>query len=128
MGVRNRGRDYTPQAADIKWAHLVRPMAVTHSDDTCQRLVDLPIRERDACHLHVSVTKNPNLAPPGWYLLFLCDKAGVPSEAEWIHLDRQVTIRPLVPNEKIRPDHRIHAHDHQPGFPIPGFPRHGHDG
>jgi hypothetical protein len=103
-------------------------MAVTHSDDTCQRLVDLPIRERDACHLHVSVTKNANLAPPGWYLLFLCDKAGVPSEAEWIHLDRKATIRPLVLNEKIRPDHKIHQHDHQPGFPIPGFPRHGHDG
>ena len=119
---------HTPQAADIKWAHLVRPMAVTHSDDTCQRLVDLPIRERDACHLHVSVTKNANLAPPGWYLLFLCDKAGVPSEAEWIHLDRKATVRPLVLNEKIRPGHKGHAHDHQPGFPIPGFPRHGHDG
>jgi hypothetical protein len=93
---------HTPQAADIKWAHLVRPMAVTHSDDTCQRLVDLPIRERDGCHLHVSVTKNANLAPPGWYLLFLCDKAGVPSEAEWIHLDRKATIRPLALNVKIR--------------------------
>jgi len=52
----------------------------------------------------------------------------VPSEAEWIHLDRKATIRPLALNVKIRPDHKIHAHDHQPGFPIPGFPRHGHDG
>jgi len=63
-------------------------MAVTHSDDTSQRLVDLPVCERDVCHLHVDVTENRNLAPPGWYLLFLCNKAGIPSVARWIHLDR----------------------------------------
>ena len=64
-------RNRNPHAAgsSILWAHLIRPMAVTHSDDTSQRLVDLPIRGRDVCHLHVAVTDNPNLAPPGWYLL-----------------------------------------------------------
>jgi FtsP/CotA-like multicopper oxidase with cupredoxin domain len=118
---------HTPQASDIKWAHLIRPMAVTHSDDTSQRLVDLPIRSRDACHLHVSVTANPNLAPPGWYLLFLCDKSGVPSVAEWIHLDRMGVVRPVRLNEKIRRTHKMHAHDHRPGFPIPGFPIKGRD-
>jgi len=118
---------HTPQAADIKWAHVIRPMAVTHSDDTSQRLVDLPIRERDSCHLHVSVPKNPNLAPPGWYLLFVCDKAGVPSVAEWIHLDRQGAIRPVRLNERVLRMHMAHAHDHRPGFPIPGFPKNHHE-
>jgi hypothetical protein len=118
---------HTPQASEIKWAHLIRPMAVTHSDDTSQRLIDLPIRERDACHLHVAVTENPNLAPPGWYLLFLCDKAGIPSVARWIHLDR----RPIVP--KMVFDHKVphmkmkKQHDHKPGFPIPGFPATHHE-
>jgi len=115
---------HTPQALDIKWAHIIRPMAVTHSDDTSQRLVDLHIHERDSCHLHVVVPKNPNLAPPGWYLLFLCDKAGIPSVAEWIHLDRAGTIRPPKLNVKVLKTHMTHAHDHRPGFPIPGFPKH----
>lgn len=102
-------------------------MAVTHSDDTSQRLVDLPIRERDVCHLHVSVTDNPNLAPPGWYLLFVCDHSGIPSIAEWIHLDRKGVVRPVRLNEKVRRRHMTQGHDHQPGFPIPGFPLKGHD-
>jgi hypothetical protein len=28
----------------------------------------------------------PTLAPPGWYMLFLVDTAGVPSVAKWVHL------------------------------------------
>lgn len=114
---------HTPQAEEIRWAHLIRPMAVTHSDDTSQRLVDLPIRSRDLCHLRVSVTQNPNMAPPGWYLLFLCDRSGVPSTARWIHLDRKQTVRPVALNVKVG---QKHAHDHTPGFRIPGFPRKGH--
>jgi hypothetical protein len=102
-------------------------MAVTHSDDTSQRLVDLPIKHHDVCHLHVTVTDNPNLAPPGWYLLFLCDQEGVPSVAEWIHLDRKGKVRPPRINEKMRRTHMGQAHDHRPGFPIPGFPTTPHD-
>jgi hypothetical protein len=120
---------HTPQALHIRWAHLIRPMAVTHSCDSSQRLVDLPIHERDVCHLHVEVPKNPNLAPPGWYLLFLCDDQGIPSVAEWVHLDRAGVLRPLRLNEKVRLPHEGHGHghDHVPAFPIPGFPRTPHD-
>ncbi len=114
---------HSPHAAQIKWAHLIRPMAVTHSDDTSQRLVDLPIRKRDLCHLHVAVPDNPNLAPPGWYLLFLCDHDGIPSIAEWVHLDRKPAAKPIGPVTHVVEKHVTHAHDHNPGFPIPGFPR-----
>ena len=79
---------HTPQADSIHWAHIMRPMAVTHSDDSSQRLVDLPIEHHDLCHLRLRVTDNPNLAPPGWYLLFLCDRSGVPSVGEWVRLAR----------------------------------------
>jgi hypothetical protein len=34
----------------------------------------------------VTVTNEPNLAPPGWYMLFLVNQQGVPSVATWIHL------------------------------------------
>jgi hypothetical protein len=36
--------------------------------------------------LELSVTDNPNLAPPGWYMLFAVDETGVPSVAAWVHL------------------------------------------
>lgn len=114
---------HTPSAATIRWAHLIRPMAVTHSDDGSQRLVDLPIerndhRHGDVCHLRVSIPKNPNLAPPGWYLLFLCDHAGVPSVGKWVHLGPAPKPAPKRPVEG-RVSHG--PHHHEPGFPIPGF-------
>jgi plastocyanin len=77
----------TPQADDIQWAQLIRPMAVTHSCDTEQRLVDLPIsRRRGFCQLSARIPKEPNLAPPGWYMLFITDRNKVPSRASWVHL------------------------------------------
>jgi FtsP/CotA-like multicopper oxidase with cupredoxin domain len=79
---------HTPQADDIHWVQLIRPMAVTHSCDNEQRLVDLPIsrRRRQFCRLSVTVPNDPNLAPPGWYMLFLTDRDGIPSRANWVHL------------------------------------------
>lgn len=36
--------------------------------------------------IDLNVTSNPNLAPPGWYMLFGVDANGVPSVATWVHL------------------------------------------
>jgi FtsP/CotA-like multicopper oxidase with cupredoxin domain len=87
-----RGDTYeieTPQAREIKWAQLIRPMATTHSCETEQRLVDLRIaRKRDFCRLRVTVPNEAGLVPPGWYMLFLTDRAGVPSVAHWVHIAR----------------------------------------
>jgi hypothetical protein len=64
-------------------------MATTHSCETEQRLVDLRIaRKRDPCRLRVTVPKEAGLVPPGWYMLFLTDRAGVPSVAHWVHIAR----------------------------------------
>jgi hypothetical protein len=76
----------TPQAAEIRWVSLVRNGVTTHSFDAGQRLVDLPITGRTATTVRVGVPANPNLAPPGWYMLFLVDDDGVPSTARWVHL------------------------------------------
>jgi hypothetical protein len=77
----------TQQTSTIKWASLIRPSATTHSCDTEQRLVDLPIiRRQSATRMTVSVDSRPNLAPPGWYMLFLTDTANVPSTAAWVRL------------------------------------------
>src|SRR6185295_6797230 len=63
----------TTDARNIKWVNLMRPTAVTHSHDMEQRLVDLPITSKSGSSLRVSVTKNPNLAPPGWYMVTITD-------------------------------------------------------
>ena len=68
-----------------KSAVLVRPEAVTHSIDRNQRLIDLPFTTT-ANGISVKVTGNPNIAPPGWYMLFVVDGNGVPSVAKWVHL------------------------------------------
>ncbi|MEH1903375.1 MAG: galactose oxidase-like domain-containing protein [Nostoc sp.] len=76
----------TAQAANIKWVSLIRPMATTHSCDTEQRLVDVPISSRSATSLSVTLTDNRNIAPPGWYMLFISDNNGTPSVATWTQL------------------------------------------
>ncbi|MBW4424577.1 MAG: DUF1929 domain-containing protein [Nostoc desertorum CM1-VF14] len=73
----------TPQAGNIKWVSLIRPMATTHSCDTEQRLVDVPINSRNATSLNVTLRANRNIAVPGWYMLFISDNNGTPSVATW---------------------------------------------
>ncbi|MER6688448.1 galactose oxidase early set domain-containing protein [Streptomyces minutiscleroticus] len=69
----------------IARAELIRPAAVTHSSDPNQRFVDLPLSV-DGDNVDLNVTSNPDLAPPGWYMLFAVDAGGVPSVAKWVHL------------------------------------------
>jgi hypothetical protein len=69
----------------IAKAELIRPAAVTHSSDPNQRSVDLPLTV-NGNNIGLNVTTNPNLAPPGWYMLFVVDAAGIPSVAKWVQL------------------------------------------
>jgi FtsP/CotA-like multicopper oxidase with cupredoxin domain/sugar lactone lactonase YvrE len=77
---------HVPDAPDIKWISLVRPMATTHSYDSEQRLVDVPFRRAGACRLNARMPQNPNLVPPGYYMLFVVDRRGVPSVAKWVQV------------------------------------------
>ena len=63
----------------------VKPAAVTHSSDPNQRLVDLPLTKTGAGTYSVAVTGNSNIAPPGWYMLFVQNANG-PSAAQWVHV------------------------------------------
>lgn len=75
-----------PDAAAITSACLIRPGATTHSGDNEQRLIDLPIEARDAGRLTVRLPGGTDLAPPGWYLLFVVNGLGVPSPGAWVRL------------------------------------------
>jgi hypothetical protein len=66
-------------------ASLVRPAAVTHSSDPNQRFVELPMTV-SGNSVGLNLTSNPNLAPPGWYMLFVLGTNGVPSVAKWVHV------------------------------------------
>jgi hypothetical protein len=67
-------------------AVLIRPSAVTHSSDADQRSVDLGLSNVTASGATLTVPANPNLTPPGWYMLFVRDASGTPSVAKFIHI------------------------------------------
>jgi hypothetical protein len=68
-------------------AVLVAPGAVTHGVDMNQRHVELSVLGRvDGKGLNVRMPASPNLAPPGWYMLFVLDATGTPSVARWVQL------------------------------------------
>jgi hypothetical protein len=75
----------TPDAASIKSVVLIRPGSVTHSFDMDQRLVGLAFTVTPGV-LHATVPSNRNLAPPGYYLLFILNAQGVPSVARFVRL------------------------------------------
>jgi hypothetical protein len=77
----------SPEAGDIRWVSIIRPGATTHSFDCSQRLVDLDIVSQAGGIIRATITDEPNIAPPGWYMLFIVNNLGVPSIARWIHLD-----------------------------------------
>ncbi|KAF4409218.1 MULTISPECIES: kelch motif-containing protein [Streptomyces] len=66
-------------------ARLMRPSAVTHTTDVEQRSVALGMEQRGN-KVTLSVPEDPSLLPRGWYMLFLTDSAGTPSEATWVHV------------------------------------------
>ena len=84
---------HTSDAADIRSVVLVRPGASTHSFDMDQRLVELA-HTAGAGELIVTSPPNGNIAPPGYYMLFILNSAGVPSVARFVQLSATIPNRP----------------------------------
>ena len=75
----------TSAASSIASVVLVRPGAQTHSIDMEQRLVGLNFTAGDGV-LNVTAPPHGNIAPPGYYMLFVLDAAGVPSVASFVRI------------------------------------------
>jgi hypothetical protein len=75
----------TPEAADIAGVTLIRPGSVTHQIDTDQRSLPLQFTA-EAGTVTAQTPPNAETAPPGYYMLFILNKAGVPSVAPWLRL------------------------------------------
>jgi hypothetical protein len=76
----------TDDPATIGSAVFMRPGSVTHSNDMEQRLVGLIIGARAAGQLTLQSPPDANVAPPGYYMLFLLNYDGVPSVAKFVQL------------------------------------------
>jgi hypothetical protein len=79
----------TPDASEIASVVLMRPGSVTHSFDADQRYVGLSFAAGSGTNgatLAVSGPPNSNVAPPGYYMLFLVNKFGTPSLASWVQI------------------------------------------
>jgi hypothetical protein len=75
----------TPDAASIGSVVLIRPGAPTHAFDMEQRLIGLNFSAGNGL-LNATAPADSKLAPPGYYLLFILNKAGVPSVAQFVLL------------------------------------------
>jgi galactose oxidase-like protein/glyoxal oxidase-like protein/PKD domain-containing protein/Big-like domain-containing protein len=83
----------TPNAASIASVALIRNGSNTHAYDMEQRMVTLAFT-RGAGGLTVTAPPNANIAPPGYYMLFLVDTSGVPSVARFVQLSATPSNQP----------------------------------
>ena len=74
----------TVLAGDISMISLMGLPAVTHGFDQNQRHVSLTFEVGGDYVLSVTAPANGNIAPPGYYMLFLVSDDGAPSEAVFI--------------------------------------------
>ena len=75
----------TPQAASIGKVALVRLGAPTHGQDQSQRYIPLNF-SINAGSLTATSPANANIAPPGYYMLFVVDSNGVPSVSKMVRV------------------------------------------
>ena len=118
----NYGSTFTVQTpnADIASMVLIRPGSVTHSFDMDQRFVGLSFTAISG-GVTATLPNNSNLAPPGYYMLFLVNKAGVPSIASFVLVTgapapvAAMEFRPL----KVAPPYQLRRPRHVTESPLP---------
>jgi hypothetical protein len=77
--------NFTVQSpAQIAKVSLVRFGSVTHDINMSQRFLPLSFVVGNAS-MNITAPRDANLAPPGYYMLFLVDSNGVPSRAAVTH-------------------------------------------
>ena len=76
----------SPDSNSIDSVVLIKPASVTHHTDSGQRYIKIPIVSRTAATLTVSAPANANIAPPGYYMLFIINTDRVPSVAKFIQI------------------------------------------
>lgn len=79
-------QDFSVEGTEsIAQVTLVRVGVVTHSFNNEQRFLNLPISQAGNS-VTVRSPASANIAPPGFYLLFIWNAEGVPSVAKFLHI------------------------------------------
>ncbi|RLK61715.1 fibronectin type III domain protein [Actinokineospora cianjurensis] len=86
----------TPDSADISAVNLVSMGANTHQSDMDQRFVPLQFT-KGVGKLDIQTPAGATLAPPGDYMLFVVNSAGVPSVAKTVRILPSITA-PSAPS------------------------------
>ena len=75
----------TPNAAQIESVRWIRLPSVTHAFDANGRANTLSF-ERAASGVQVDVPSDPNVSPPGHYMVYILNRNGVPSTARIVRV------------------------------------------
>jgi Domain of unknown function (DUF1929)/Fibronectin type III domain len=86
----------TPDASSISAVNLVSLGADTHQSDMDQHFVPLSFTAGSGS-LSVQAPSSPALAPPGYYMMFIVNGAGVPSVAAMVRIDPTAPTAPSAP-------------------------------
>jgi hypothetical protein len=90
----------TRQADSIIRIAVIRAGSTTHGFNSDQRYVGLRFVNRGMDRLSVIAPPNGNIAPPGYYMLFLIDRNGVPSKAKFLRVrSRRSLVRSISTTE-----------------------------
>jgi hypothetical protein len=103
----------TPDAATVTKAHWIRLGSSTHAFNMSQRINRLTFAPA-AGGLSITAPTDPNLTPPGFYMLFLLNDKGVPSIAKII----QITPKP-APLPEPQPNPQPEPQPQLPSQPQP---------
>jgi hypothetical protein len=76
----------TPDAARVASVALLRPCAMTHHTDAGQRYIKLKITGTAPNRITVHAPDSGRIAPPGYYMLFIVDSSGIPSQAGFVQV------------------------------------------
>jgi len=92
----------TPDAGTIASVVLMRPGAPTHAFDMDQRLVKTSFTTQ-AGALTVTAPPNGNVAPPGYYMVFVLNAAGVPSVARFVRITGEFSVAAAPASRSVLP-------------------------
>ncbi|WP_052108204.1 galactose oxidase-like domain-containing protein [Aerolutibacter daejeonensis] len=93
----------TPDPDAIRRVTLVKSGSVTHSLDMDQRFIELPFAASSG-ELLATLPANPFETPPGYYLVFIIDAQGVPSEAAMLRVAARTPARLTVTKAVVNDD------------------------
>lgn len=84
-------------ATQVAKVSFIKTSAVTHSWNVEQRYMELPHTSTANGSIQVTLPESANLATPGYYLMFVVNQEGTPSEATILKLGNEPGINPEAP-------------------------------